>query len=99
MGFGDVQIISSSGEAGADKFTTVIAAVELKKHILEQKVAEGQAGPKAAPAVAAAAAPPAPASAQDQAVATLNSLAALRDSGAITPEEYEAKKTDLLSRI
>ena len=30
---------------------------------------------------------------------TLGSLAALRDSGAITPEEYEAKKTELLGRI
>ena len=30
---------------------------------------------------------------------TLASLADLRDRGAITPEEYEAKKTDLLSRL
>jgi hypothetical protein len=30
---------------------------------------------------------------------TLTSLAALRDSGAITPEEYEAKKAELLARL
>ena len=31
--------------------------------------------------------------------ATLASLADLRDRGAITPEEYEAKKADLLERL
>ena len=30
---------------------------------------------------------------------TLNGLADLRDRGAITPEEYEAKKADLLRRL
>ena len=39
FGFGDVQILSSSGEAGADKFTTVVKADVLKKTILEQKIA------------------------------------------------------------
>jgi hypothetical protein len=32
-------------------------------------------------------------------MATLTELAKLRDAGAITPEEYEAKKTELLARI
>jgi uncharacterized membrane protein YdbT with pleckstrin-like domain len=53
------------------------------------------AGPATAPA-APAAAPP---SAADQLTATLESLAALRDRGLITPEEYEAKKRDLLERM
>jgi uncharacterized membrane protein YdbT with pleckstrin-like domain len=44
--------------------------------------------------------PPAtPASAADQLTSTLESLAALRDRGLITPEEYEAKKRDLLERM
>jgi hypothetical protein len=30
---------------------------------------------------------------------TLTELAKLRDAGAITPAEYEAKKTELLARI
>jgi hypothetical protein len=30
---------------------------------------------------------------------TLANLADLRDRGAITPEEYETKKADLLSRL
>jgi hypothetical protein len=46
-------------------------------------------------------APPSPAapSPADQLTATLESLAALRDKGLITPEEYEAKKRDLLGRM
>jgi membrane protein YdbS with pleckstrin-like domain len=47
----------------------------------------------------AAAAPTTPLSAADQLTATLESLAALRDKGLITPEEYEAKKRDLLERM
>jgi hypothetical protein len=46
-----------------------------------------------------AAAPAAPASNADQLTSTLESLAALRDRGLITPEEYEAKKRDLLERM
>src|SRR5678816_3920094 len=51
-----------------------------------------------APAPAAAATHP-PTSAADQLTKTLESLAALRDRGLITPEEYEAKKRDLLERM
>jgi hypothetical protein len=32
-------------------------------------------------------------------MSTLTELAKLRDAGAITPTEYEAKKTELLARI
>jgi uncharacterized membrane protein YdbT with pleckstrin-like domain len=53
--------------------------------------------PSAAPAPAAT--PAAAPSAADQLTATLESLAALRDRGLITPEEYEAKKRDLLERM
>jgi hypothetical protein len=56
----------------------------------------------AAPAVAAptpAAPPPAPADSAGQLAATLESLAGLRDKGLITPEEYEAKKRDILERM
>ena len=53
----------------------------------------------AAPPPHTPAAPAAPASAADQLTSTLESLAALRDRGLITPEEYEAKKRDLLERM
>ncbi len=62
-------------------------------------------GPAAAPAApAAAAVPPAAAPAAprvdpDEVTRTLASLADLRDRGAITPEEYDRKKADLLSRL
>jgi hypothetical protein len=57
-------------------------------------------GPVAAAATPVAAAAPAagPMSADDV-TRTLSSLADLRDRGAISAEEYEAKKADLLSRL
>ena len=55
----------------------------------------------AAASPAAVAPPPAaePRSAADELGATLERLAGLRDKGLITPEEYEAKKRDLLERM
>jgi hypothetical protein len=53
-----------------------------------------------APASVAPAAPsPAVRSSADELSAALESLAGLRDKGLITPEEYEAKKRDLLERM
>ncbi|MBA4168801.1 MAG: SHOCT domain-containing protein [Chloroflexi bacterium] len=42
---------------------------------------------------------PEPRSAADELGTTLERLAGLRDKGLITPEEYEAKKRDLLERM
>ena len=47
----------------------------------------------------APAAAPTPAAPPDELTAKLESLAALRDRGLITAEEYEAKKRDLLERM
>lgn len=63
------------------------------------RVAEVPMGAPHATPAAAPAPPAAPASAADQLTATLESLAALRDKGLITPQEYEAKKRDLLERM
>ncbi|HEY6569020.1 MAG TPA: PH domain-containing protein [Candidatus Limnocylindrales bacterium] len=52
--------------------------------------------PAPAPAPVAPVPPPPDA---DEVAKTIASLATLRDSGAITPEEYEAKKQELLDRI
>jgi hypothetical protein len=52
-----------------------------------------------APTAAPAAAPPTQRVDPDEVTRTLANLADLRDRGAITPEEYEAKKADLLSRL
>jgi hypothetical protein len=48
---------------------------------------------------AAPSAPPTPKADPDEVTRTLANLADLRDRGAITPEEYELKKADLLSRL
>ncbi len=59
--------------------------------------------PETAPSAAAPAPavlpPAAPAMSADEVTRTLASLADLRDRGAISPEEFEAKKADLLGRI
>jgi uncharacterized membrane protein YdbT with pleckstrin-like domain len=55
--------------------------------------------PSVAAAAAAPAPPPARTSDPDEVTRTLASLADLRDRGAISPEEYEAKKADLLGRL
>ncbi|HET6381422.1 MAG TPA: PH domain-containing protein [candidate division Zixibacteria bacterium] len=57
--------------------------------------------PAAAPAASAPSSAPSGASVHpaDQLAATLESLAGLRDKGLITPEEYEAKKREILERM
>jgi hypothetical protein len=63
------------------------------------RVSEVRNQPAAAPAPGPAASPqPAPPAA-NQLASTLESLAGLRDKGLITPEEYEAKKRELLERM
>ena len=61
-------------------------------------------GPSSGPAPAPSAAPAAEPSRRtemtpDELTRTLASLADLRDRGAISPEEYEAKKADILRRL
>lgn len=59
-----------------------------------QEAAQQPAAPYAEPAVAAPAAPPA--GAADPLVAQLQQLAALRDQGILTEEEFAAKKAQVL---
>jgi hypothetical protein len=75
--------------AGSDRVTVVDESAEASA-----------AEPPAAAEPEAAPPPPAPApSPADDAAATLERLATLRDRGLITPEEYDAKKRELLERI
>ena len=73
-----------------------------KKTILEQKQAAG-AAPTAPAAPAQSAPAPAPTAAASSPaqgpMAAINELAKLRDSGAISDAEFEAKKAELLARI
>jgi membrane protein YdbS with pleckstrin-like domain len=104
LGFGNIKILTASGDAGDDNFTSMKQPDAFKKVIVEQKMEASRPMPATAPAPVAAPAPAAPAPAphpasSTDAMATLTELAKLRDAGAITPEEYEAKKTELLARI
>jgi hypothetical protein len=73
-----------------------------KREILEQKTGtvplEGRSVEAPSGPVVASAAPPSTRAAT-VITATLGDLARLRDAGAITGEEYEAKKTELLARL
>ncbi len=105
LGFGDLVIFTQSGAAGADHFQTITKPKEFRDHMLNTKLAMDKPAPKPAAASApagvalAAAAPAAQVASTDDQLQTLTRLAELRDSGAITPEEYEAKKTEVLARI
>jgi hypothetical protein len=61
--------------------------------------AAAPAGPPAAAPPLAAPAPPQTTMSADEVTRTLASLADLRDRGAISAEDYEAKKADLLKRL
>jgi hypothetical protein len=100
LGYGNIRIISAGGSAGEDAFTAVRDAEGFKRQVLEQKAAlatatavapaDGSARPSQAPAAGGGW------NSTDQ---LLGQLANLRDAGVLTPDEYEAKKTLLLSRV
>ena len=79
---------------------TITKAEAFRNAIMTRKMADSGRGPAAAPTapVVATAAPVVAAPAADP-MAALSGLADLRDRGAISPEEYEAKKTELLARM
>ncbi len=103
--YGDLTIYTQSGEAGADRFKSITDPEAFRNAIMTKKMADARdltARPATAPAAvtmaAPATAPADPAPAQDPAQ-TLAQLADLRDRGAITPAEYDAKKAEILARM
>lgn len=105
LGYGDLKIFTASGAAGEDDFKTITQATEFRNAMMTQKLHDRQQGGAAAatpPAPAGAATPPlapAPAPAAASASDALQQLAELRDKGLITPQEYEAKKAEILQRM
>jgi uncharacterized membrane protein YdbT with pleckstrin-like domain len=93
LGYGDVLVMAQSGEAGADKMLSITQPEEFRQQVL------AQASSRTSPPPAAPAPSPEPAAAAPDDMATLERLAALRDSGAISAEEYEAKKAEILGRL
>jgi len=95
LGYGDL-IIMTAAETEVDRFTMLAHARDFKREMLNAKYAleTDIARPAAAsPALRATDLT------RGEATDLLGRLAQLRDSGAITAEEYEAKKRDLLERI
>ncbi len=101
LGYGDLRIFTQSGEAGADSFRSITQAAEFRNALMNVKISDQLASRPAAPAPAApapVAAGPGPAPAEDHA-AKLVKLAELRDQGIVSPEEFEAKKAEILARM
>lgn len=115
FGYGDLDILTANEQsvdryrmlAQAQTFKRTMLD---EKHKLEQDVFQIPSPPLRAPAPmpapepapAPAPAPAAPAVRQmssDEITTALGDLADLRDRGAISPDEYEAKKQDLLGRL
>jgi uncharacterized membrane protein len=113
MGWGNLELMTAN-EAGAEKMLALRDPIGFKKAVLEAKAARtlalntaGYTASAAAYATSAApaadpagpAAPQPSAANSEDATRALTALAGLRDSGAITADEFEAKKKELLDRI
>jgi uncharacterized membrane protein YdbT with pleckstrin-like domain len=96
LNFGSVEILTASGEEGANLMDRIEAPMAFKKAMLEAKHNHERGYGYLEPAYQPSrAAPNAPADIQR----TLEELAALRDRGILSSDEFEAKKRELLSRI
>ena len=113
LGYGDLDILTAN-EQSVDRYRMLSEAQTFKRTMLEEKhrlEQEGfqipapplRAAPPLAPVVEAAPVPEAAAApramSSDEITGALADLADLRDRGAISPEDYEAKKQDLLARL
>ena len=86
LGYGDVEIDTAS-ETGTTRFAGISQPLDFKREILGATEAYRQAG---APLPVAAAAPLSPAE-------KIRQLKGLLDEGLISPEEFEAKRRELLA--
>ena len=110
LGYGDLDIMTAAEES-VDRYRMLAQAQTFKrtmldeKHKLEQEAFQIPAPPLRAtppplePAPVVAPPPAARQMTSDEITNALGGLADLRDRGAISPEEYEAKKQDLLGRL
>ncbi len=112
FGFGDLDVLTAS-ESGIEKLRMLRDAKDFKKamieakHELELELTRPTMAPIRAPEpapVAAPVAPPTPVATPeidtaDEVAGALARLGDLRDKGIISPEEFEAKKAELLGRL
>ena len=108
FGYGDLEILTAA-ETSVDLYRMLDNAPHFKKvmldqkHILEDEGNRMPSPPMRAPVAAAAPAPmpaaPVRTMTSEEVSKALDDLAALRDRGAITADDYEAKKQELLGRL
>jgi uncharacterized membrane protein YdbT with pleckstrin-like domain len=105
LNYGDLDILTAA-EVAIDRYRMLNRAPQFKREMLNQKhELEGEFSRLPSPPLRSSPPPqaaPAPAPRQmtaDEVTRALNSLADLRDRGAISPAEFEAKKADLLGRL
>jgi hypothetical protein len=103
LGYGTVRVLTAADESNLH-YTFMRKPLEFRKAILDAKLLwEKQDSRDIADAVRGAAAPPAvaavPTSSANEIADSIERLAQLRDSGAITAEEFDAKKAELLDRM
>ena len=103
LGYGTVRVLTAADESNLH-YTFMRKPLEFRKAILDAKLLwEKQDSRDIADAVRDAAAPPAvaavPTASAQEIADSIERLAQLRDSGAITTEEFEAKKAELLDRM
>jgi len=106
LGYGTVRVLTAADESNLH-YTFMRKPLEFRKAILDAKLLFEKQDSRdiaeafregTAPAVTAA--PSAPAAPSGQEIAdSIERLAQLRNSGAITTEEFEAKKAELLDRM
>jgi hypothetical protein len=107
LNYGDLDILTAA-DVAVDRYRMLNRAPEFKRTMLNEKHAlEGEMNrPLPSPPLRSAptaVAPPPPQQRRDmsadEVTRALAGLADLRDRGAISPEEFEAKKADLLARL
>jgi hypothetical protein len=112
LGYGDLDILTAA-ETSVDQYRMLAQAQTFKRAMLDEKrrleeevyqlpgpPLRAAPEPAAAPAAASTAASNGPRHlSSDEITKALGSLADLRDRGAISAEEYDAKKQDLLGRL
>jgi hypothetical protein len=101
--YGDLDILTAA-DVAVDRYRMLNRAPEFKRQMLNQKHdLEGEFNrPLPSPPLRSAPVAAAPARREmsaDEVTRALAGLADLRDRGAISPEEFEAKKSDLLARL
>jgi hypothetical protein len=107
LNYGDLDILTAA-DVAVDRYRMLNRAPEFKRQMLNQKHdLEGEYNrPLPSPPLRTAPATPPPPAAPprremsaDEVTRALAGLADLRDRGAISPQEFEAKKADLLARL